>query len=808
MKFDFYPAHIKDGLIQSVKEHCLNTAQYAGEALKPIGLYNTGYIAGLLHDLGKCKIEFKDYICNASEGKRVCKGSVNHTFAGTKFLLSNYKNEEFYNNLTIELIAYAIGAHHGLFDLINEDGRNGFDYRISDESIRYEESVSNFTSQCFSRDTISYYINNAVTEITSFSKGITDLVYSDIGEGSNTNDNEQDLEDDKANEIYFMLSLLTRMILSAVIEGDRRDTAQFMTQTVLMNNTPQKSPQQISIWDVPLKHMEEKLKALPKDTGIQVIRQKISDDCRKAAELESGIYRLNIPTGSGKTLSSLRYALAHAKKYNKSRILFISPLLSILDQNAKVIKDYIGNDVLILEHHSNVLREFDSYENAILEENWSAPIIITTLVQFLNTLFSGKTSCIRRFMSLNNSVIVIDEVQSVPTKMLSLFNMAISFISQLCGACVVLCSATQPCFEKTNHKLLGEIRDIIPYNDEYWRCFKRTGIEYIRQAVIKDVPQIARDLLKEHNSLLIICNKKAEAEEFFRILSSNFEKSFHLSADMCQEHRRETLTELYQALNTVKETNQRVLCVSTQIIEAGVDISFSSVIRIAAGMDSAVQAAGRCNRNGESEKQLPVYIVNCQDETLHYLKEIQEAKMATISLCEKFITEPADFNNDLTSNRAIEYYYQTLYNHQSRNYQDFCIDRLNLFDLLSGNEKFSKDSYNCSYVLRQAFKTAGEKFNVFENNTYDILIPYKEGKKFIEELNGDKAKYDLLYRKKILQKLKPYTVSVFSWQKKRLEEKGGIFTVCNDSAYALNEQFYDMETGVVVDPGLLEYMEV
>ena len=191
--------------------------------------------------------------------------------------------------------------------------------------------------------------------------------------------------------------------------------------------------------------------------AIQSARRIISQQCRQAADSTVGIYRLNVPTGAGKTLSALRFALAHSKAHGKSRIIFTSPLLSILEQNASVIREYVGDDGMILEHHSNVIQpEEDSEEldkAELLMETWdSSPIIITTLVQLLNTMFSGKTSCIRRFHALCDCTIIIDEMQTVPSNLLTLFHLTISFLAKACNTTIVLCSATQPCAEAANHR--------------------------------------------------------------------------------------------------------------------------------------------------------------------------------------------------------------------------------------------------------------------------------------------------------------------------------------------------------------------
>lgn len=412
---------------------------------------------------------------------------------------------------------------------------------------------------------------------------------------------EESYADDQ--EYFFVVGLLARLLLSAVIEGDRQDTAAFMG-----GRTPQNLPEDMTpVWAARLAYLEEKLRKFPGDGAIAHARQQISETCRAFAENPPGIYRLNVPTGGGKTLSSLRYALAHAKRFSKKRLIFTSPLLSILEQNADVIREFIGDDRLILEHHSNVVQTEASQDTLdkreLLVQSWNAPIILTSLVQLLNTLFDGKTTSIRRFQALCDSVIVIDEVQTVPVKLLSLFNLAIQFLSEQCRATIVLCSATQPCLEQAKHPLRRAPEDIVPYDEALWAAFRRTELQRIGSRRLDELPDLIRAQMETTDSLLVVCNKKCEAVYLLTHTRSLEYRSFHLSAAMCMQHRRDVLSRLQTALTQ----GEKVLCIATQVIEAGVDISFDAVLRLTAGMGSIVQAAGRCNRNGESETPRPVF---------------------------------------------------------------------------------------------------------------------------------------------------------------------------------------------------------
>lgn len=432
----------------------------------------------------------------------------------------------------------------------------------------------------------------------------------------------------------------------------------------------------------------------------------------------------------------MRFALSHAKTWGKQQLIFTAPLLTILEQNAAVIREYLGNANIVLEHHSNVAEPHDTTELDLRElavDNWHSPVIITTLVQLLNTLFAGKTTSIRRFQSLCNSVIVIDEVQTVPSRMLSLFDLAINFLAEICGATVVLCSATQPELTDVPHPIRPIPDEMCPFDTSIWAPFRRTRIIDGGTMTLEQTADFIRASMEQVRSLLVICNKKDEAVYFYKMLKDSAEVCCHLSAAMCPFHRKETLSQLYQALDSGKTC----LCVATQVIEAGVDISFQRVIRLTAGMDSVIQAAGRCNRNAQ-EKSAPVYVVTILNETLTHLKEIQQGKNATLSMLEAYRKTPERFDNDLSSRSAISYYYHHYYGAMDLGTQDYPLpkEKVSLFSLLSDNRNYwikAKAPGN-SYILNQAFRMAGSAFTVFDSDTQDVVIPYGDGKALVEDL--------------------------------------------------------------------------
>ena len=784
-----YKAHINMDRVQSCKEHCLNTAYYSGQCLESVGLKNTGYLCGLLHDAGKCTDEFNAYIEAASKGENVRKGSVIHTFAGLRMVMLRYHGvcnpkigTDGFDNLTAELISIAIGSHHGQFDIYNSEPESGFEHRFKKQPEYDRTAAEHFYNECFSQSEVDVFFKKAKDEISNLYFKIANNLSKD------------------SEEVLFYLGVLERLVLSALIEGDRRDTAEFMSGKAIstLNVTD-------NTWKSIHSNLMSLLDSFPSKTNIQLARRELSDYCERFADNPCGVYRLNLPTGGGKTLSSLRYALAHAKKYHKKRIIFAVPLLSILDQNAKVIREAVGDESLILEHHSNVVRDDFSPEECTRQEmmvdTWDSPIIITTLVQLLNTMFDGKTSSIRRFHSLSDSVIVIDEVQSVPMKMLSLFNLTVNFLSKICNTTFLLCSATQPLFEELKcHKMIVNKQEAIPISEvrKYKEIFKRTEVQNLGDMNSEEIIEQIRAYYQAYGSVLIVCNTKKEACELFKMSKDITDNCIHLSTAMCMAHRRKRIDEMTGLL----KNGDQLICVSTQLIEAGVDVSFGAVIRLAAGIDSITQAAGRANRNGESETFAPVGIVYKKGEDLSRLEEIQRSKDVTGELISEYKKNPDSFDNDLISTASVNFYYRTLFSRigNIEGYTDYCTDRMNLFDLLSINSKYIPDK-EMVYTMPQAFKTAGDTFEVFDNSQTSLMVPYGDGKNVINSILSDRFSVDLSWAKKILHEAKEYTVSLYDYQVKKLNENGAIGSDKDKTILMLNPDYYDEDLGVIFEKG-------
>lgn len=789
-KVEYY-AHkreLPDGRVelQTVSDHLQKTADRAAACLQSCGLSQGAFLAGLLHDLGKFSAEFQDYLMRGN-GTR---GAVIHSFQGCRFLLERYHDTpELDRRLTAELLAFAVGAHHGLFDCVDQSRKLGLRYRMEKENLPYHDAMNAYLAACLDLPALDRCFDRAAKEVGAMRARMDEGYESD-------------------EEYYFAMGLLARLLLSAVIEGDRRDTAEFMNGAAF----PQWQEDMTPVWLDRLDFLEKKLAEFPADTPVARARSAISAQCKTFAAEAPGIYRLNVPTGSGKTLASLRYALTHGARYHKRRIIFTSPLLSILEQNAQAIRDYVGDDRLILEHHSNVVQtdcsrdELDRRE--LLTQSWDSPIILTTLVQLLHTLFDGKTTAIRRFWALCNSIIVIDEVQTVPTRLLSMFILALRFLSEQCGATIVLCSATQPTLECADHPLPEVPRDMVPYDPALWQAFERTVLEPLPDTRLELLPELIRERMDETDSLLVVCNKKDEAARLFAETKAPEYRSYHLSASMCMQHRRDTVEKIRTALNR----GEKLLCISTQVMEAGVDISFGQVLRLTAGMDSVIQAAGRCNRNGESQTPCPVYMVHCTDENLGKLPDILRGQKATISLLEHYRRHPEQLGGSLTSRQAIRQYYLNFYQEMEGHEQDGSVGPLGatLLDLLSFNTKYADE--NCkgkeNYILWQAFATAGRYFTVFDQDTVDVLVPYGKGKELIEALCSQRSLTDPKYRETLLKEAGSYTVSLYSYQRSELEERHGLSAICGGSVLALGEGFYDEKLGLTMQQNTLSFLGV
>jgi len=767
---------------QTVKEHDYNVANLSKQLISKPNLKETVFLAGLLHDIGKSCNKFSEYLNHSVyDTKSVHRGEIDHSTSGAKFIYETFhNNKEGIQLLTSELISLAISSHHGLYDCISTEGKNKLIERMHKDLEQTKEEVEEALQEHdVNVDKIKKIFDKSMEEI------------------NNIVNNIKSFDENNGN---FYLGMLERLILSVVIDSDRTDTACFMdnkeTPTIKGNT---------NLFKELLENLNRNLSNLKTNDKISKVRQEISDICLNFAEKETGIYRLVIPTGGGKTLSALRYALKHAHKYSKQHIFYIAPYMSILEQNSSEIRKFINSDDVLLEHHSNIVLDDNDENNEkykLLTENWSSPIVATTMVQFLNALFSHKTSSIRRMHSLTNSVIIIDEIQSLPVKCISLFNLACNFLSKICNTTIILCSATQPTLDEVKYKIIlqkypniVEDEQITKYSD----IFKRTKI--ITDTIgysFDEITDFIVDKIGSVKSLLMVVNTKRSAEKIYKeILNKNIDKDifvFHLSTNMCPAHRRETIDSLRKKL----KEQVKIICISTQLIEAGVDISFECVVRSVAGLDNIAQSAGRCNRNGEYKECKNVYIVNLKEENLQGLEYIQSSQKSTYQLLTKY---SGLMGSDLLSQNIMREYYKYFLEHQKK---DFSIKELdtNIVSLLSNNAKFVQECREVpQIIMRQSFKTAGEKFSVIDDYKTDVVVYYdKNSEELILKLTSD-----ISYEEKIkhIKKLQPYTVGLTKIQFKKLQNH---IDLLNTGIQVLKKEFYNEKLGVCCEPNKMKIL--
>lgn len=796
-------AHIKntggldnDSVVEEkVSEHCKKTALLARSYSAPLNMESTVFVSALLHDLGKLNYDFDGYIKHENSIKR---GEIDHSYAGAKYLLELVSNDEDkYKKEVARLIARIIISHHGLNDWYTRNNDDYFDYRCS-KNERYDEIKGNI-GELVSDSDLDESLTKAADEYRR--------IFEKMKEICCAKDRKQYF-----TTLAFYHGLLERLTESCLIDADRTATAKFMEGIEITEPSEDEIQHK---WLDMKQRMDNKLsKFSGSDSVVSKLRMNISDRCCAFAKNDVGIAQLIVPTGGGKTLSALRFAIEYAAEHKKERIFYVSPFMSILEQNGDVIREIAGDDNY-LEHHSDmyckiidnkhkskeeVADELEDYE--LRCRHWDKQVICTTMVQFFDTLFSSRTEALRRMHRFADSVIIIDEVQSIPIRCVYLFNLAMNFLSNFMGCTIVLCSATQPTFEQCKYPIMLD-KDSSMTGDytKDFEDFKRTEVVSLlnnQGNTYEEAAVICMDKYRENGNLLFVVNTKTAAAEIFRnVTQLNDEeeikaKVVHLSTSMCPAHRRKAIDDIRRML----DNNERVICITTQLIEAGVDISFKCVIRSSAGLDNIAQAAGRCNRNGEDDCR-KVYIIKLKDEYIAKLGKLKEAQHQCGLIVRKYGCEQL-LSVDIMK-RYFRDYYEDCARDSNGDMLEYQIRNSNysILDLLSCNIIFSNDKGN--WKSRQAFKTAGDNFRMIDNNTVDIIVPYnEEASGIIEALNGETTISQAL---ELQRKAQQYIVSVYDYTFKKLAENDALneIKVRQDEKvciYALKKEFYNNATGL------------
>ena len=818
-----YIAHVRkaDGQPQSLQTHLTETATIAKSLAAKLDLDQAGELLGLMHDFGKYSQDFQEYIKSVTginpdaddyilpNGKK-----IDHSSAGAQWVYRELRKfgksehgdkikDNGIGELCGQILGLCIASHHGegLIDCLDDGGNAVWKKRFekADELTHLAECEQK-ADEVVQQKTHELAGENLIRSLLNTVKPIL----------SNQTINN------KIKEFY--LGCMTRFLFSCLIDADRINSSDFELEAQKEVRRLTEKPD----WQTAIDQLEAKLAGFENRYPIDEIRRRISDDCLKRAADSQGIYTLTVPTGGGKTLASLRYALHHAQKHNLDRIIYIIPYTSIIDQNAQAVREILGEEGedWVLEHHSNLEPEKQSWQDKLLSENWDKPIVFTTMVQFLDAWFGGGTRGARHIHPMTNAVLIFDEIQTLPVKCVHLFCNVLNWLTAFGKSTAVLCTATQPLLgesglqnfpegkresiaargllkQPAHAEIMGEHQDL----DKLFADLSRVEIRFNEKAGGWNVKEAGAFLLEQFQttqSCLFIVNTKKWAQELYQYCKGQNvppEALFHLSTNQCATHRKE----IFDIIKARLENKEPVICISTQLIEAGVDISMACVIRALGGLDSIAQAAGRCNRHGEKEGKGQVWVLNLQEQDFtRILPDIQAGKTHAERVFRDFAGQ--DILQPEAMKRYFEYYFYQRSDEMSYSVKNSATG--SLLDWLSDNalnpygEKNNKRSKPLP-LLMQSFKSAGRVFQAIDAPTHAVIVPYGVGKELIAKLCGE---WNPQGMHRTLQKAQRYSVNVFPNVWDKLQKENALYeTIEGSGIYYLNERYYNDEFGLSLD---------
>ena len=723
---------------QTIIDHLTNVSLLAGTYAETFSTREMGETCGLLHDIGKYSDDFQKRI----RGENI---QTDHSTAGAKtahLLAAEQQNP--YSSLAYHLLSYVIAGHHGGLPNRGHANASGLYQRLqnSDPGL-YAAWKTEITPQ--------------FPDLSEFFTAQTFI--------------PKDLSKLSKNELALSIFLYTHFLYSCLVDADRTDAAQwdgYITEGTYPS---------LEEYDAKL---DARTAEFSVNSDLDKIRNGILTSCRNAAETEPGIFTLNVPTGGGKTLASLSFALKHALKNHQSRIIYTIPFTSIIEQNAKVYADIFGRNNVV-EHHSNFVLptgttvEPDSPEGenknlSLAAANWNAPLILTTNVQFFESLFTSHPSRSRKVHNIANSVIILDEVQALPNEFLRPCMYALSELVKNYHCTVVLCTATQPDFVENNIFPNGtSVKDIVPNYQELAEKMKRAKAHNLGYKTIDAVASC----LKSEKQVLCIVNTKKHAKDLYALVKEAGD-TLHLSTNMCPKHRKQVIETIREKL----KNKEPCRVISTQLIEAGVDIDFPVVYRSLAGVDSITQAAGRCNREGK----LPcgdVYIFTPEQtySGAGYVKQTAE------------ISHSIQTENYLSLD-TIAKYFSKLFDIRREQ-----LDKNGILGLcLQGMES-----------LETAFPFAdiSDKFKLISDSGCAVIIPFDdEAEKLIKNYSPDSIR-------SFIRKISPYCVNVRKADLDYLNDEGALSLLGDSFVYLKNQsRFYAQDTGIYISgkPDMFDYI--
>jgi CRISPR-associated endonuclease/helicase Cas3 len=708
---------------QTLKDHLTNTAQIAFDLAADAGLSAYAFPLGMMHDLGKYSIAFQRRL---DGGPR-----VDHATAGAQEILELLGGSPV-QKIIASLFAYCISGHHG---------------GLPDCGSEIDSKEDNTLFARLKKSVEDYQGYKTELDLTSLKQIPTCLPI-------------------RPHPKYapFSVAFLVRMLYSSLVDADFIETETFCNQGekprggyTAVPELAEKFNHYLEIFSHPSTDLHRK-------------RNEILAACLEKASSPQGIYKLTVPTGGGKTFASMAFALNHARTHNLRRVIYVIPYTSIIEQNAVKFKESLGENN-VLEHHSNFdwdalkqhLDEDDADENIPLKlklaaENWDIPVIVTTNVQFFESLFANRSSKCRKLHNIARSVIIFDEAQMIPREFLQPCMLAVNELTTNYKATAVLCTATQPELERFFPDP-QKIIELAPDPRSLYAFFKRVHVRTIGKTTDEQI----LEWMNKKPQVLTIVNTRRHARGLFTGLIG--EGCFHLSTLMCPAHRRRKIAEIHERL----KANLPCRVVSTQIMEAGIDVDFPIAYRSIAGLDSIVQAAGRVNREARrATGELLVF-----DPESEFVKSTPKYIQQAAEVCRMTLRG----KSDPAALEVITEYYNNLYNLQDTK----------AFDAHGILAHFE---FNCGKPLFE-FESAARDFNLIENNTTAIVIPFDATARGLLA-----AARDAENPWKFSRRLQPYTVNIYTFEFEALEKNAsvdlynGVFNVLNDPG------MYDEDTGL------------
>jgi CRISPR-associated endonuclease/helicase Cas3 len=718
-----------------LSKHLDDTARLAETFAAKFHSGQWGKAAGLAHDAGKGRLVWQKYIQHKSgygydeeahlEGK---SGKMPHAIHGAKLA------EELFGKGLGRVLAYCIAGHHaGLPDWSSAEG-------AGQSSLQFQESQVKDINNVAAWIVDKIQLSKPVLPPWKFAKGLD-------------------------------LSLWIRMLYSSLVDADFLDTESYMDNAQANTRGGYCSmPELLERFNQSIKRLDE----TSENTRVNEIRRDIRTKCVQMAREPQGMFSLSVPTGGGKTLSSLSFGLEHAVKHSMDRIIYVIPYTSIIEQNADVFRSAVGADQVV-EHHSSLDEEDSTPKARLASENWDAPVIVTTSVQFFESLFAAKSSRCRKLHNIVNSVVVLDEAQLVPVEYLIPILETMQLLVEHYRVSFVISTATQPAFgERTidgkPFKGLKNIQEIIGDADNVktlYDSLKRVHVQLPKDFHVPSSWEEIAEELKQHEQVLCIVSDRKSCRELHSLMP---EGTFHLSALMCGQHRSEIIESIKQKLKNKKP----VRVISTQLVEAGVDLDFPVVYRSLAGLDSIAQAAGRCNREGKlSELGKVIVFIAPKKAPMGILRKAADT---TCNIFSTDLQDPLEYS-------LFEKYFSELY------WKANSLDKKEIIPLLS------REQEECSFY----FRTAAEKFRIIDDSKQKtILVRYGEGEDLIEVLKSTGPE------RWLMRKLQRYTVNIYNGDFNQMWQRGAIEAV-QPQIFALTTNLdYSKETGLLVDETLYE----